>query len=436
MRDLFIFWEGVSATPAGDRHFGVVHRRWRLGVSHELPEGPGEFLEDGETGREAGLEMEGDHLRAGQGTPRSVRCGGRWQFSPKRLLEPGGVGLVFGKAAGDENALHFGLLVGAVGSGLPLRQVGWHVSNDILVAAVAHLAAPEDGFHRRATGEAGDDGYLDLGHGQRVARGSFVGDGGGPFGEGGGIPLDLGRLLRRLGRWLVPQVAADAPGVAGGVRGTNVVGKRPVVPHRMEGSPALGGPRGAVVRRRPVVEESEVALGFQRQHALALLGLGEDLHHQIWKAMHAQTPSGVPYTHAQGQPHVSSREMEEIGHGRDTFGNPLFRVVSAYSPRVSFTTVGIMFFRALQLVCKAGFAFISKSHTYCKKNAIFLFRSTARYPTSIPWAAKPSNLMKMQFLGSTIGALLRYRETSGCLGGVYIQLQPKNPTAGTGVSLF
>lgn len=42
--------------------------------------------------------------------------------------------------------------------------------------------------------------------------------------------------------------------------------------------------------------------------------------------------------------------------------------VLAYLPRVSLTTVGMMCFRTSQLVCKAGFAFISRSQT-CRGQA-------------------------------------------------------------------
>lgn len=88
-----------------------------------------------------------------------------------------------------------GLLVAVLGLGRPrkmsirLRQV----FDDILVPAVTDLVAPEDRFYRRATGEVGHDGYLDLRHRQSSPGDSLVGRVGDRFRRAG--QFRLGQLL-------------------------------------------------------------------------------------------------------------------------------------------------------------------------------------------------------------------------------------------------
>lgn len=174
MGDLFLVRERFPATVADGYGPGLALGR-RRPLNHQWGEGLGEFREEQAVGRQVGLKMEGEHLRTGQGVLRAAIVAGRWRLGPEGLPEPAGVGLIFGVPAGQVEGI--GLILGALG----LVRGGRNGFDDVLVAAGADLVSPEDGFDRRAAGQAGDDGDLDLRHGERVSPETFDGGHSQPF---------------------------------------------------------------------------------------------------------------------------------------------------------------------------------------------------------------------------------------------------------------
>lgn len=67
MRGLFIFWERIAKAAGSCDCRGLAVIRGRLGVGHELAGELATFWKRRNAGGVVGLQMEGDHLRTGQG---------------------------------------------------------------------------------------------------------------------------------------------------------------------------------------------------------------------------------------------------------------------------------------------------------------------------------------------------------------------------------